>query len=903
MKKIIIITILALSTLISPLYSQIRNSPIVDSEFNEAEKLFFQRKYNFARESFLYYLERRPLQTNDMLYYYIGATYFQDKQYSNAIHYYKIAFDLNDNYIYANSVANSYYQITNYNEAMIWYRRAIDRTYSPFKPVISQNIEEYEVINQNIVTNITYIGTNDLYNFLPAEYLMSATQDETESTNVVSGIATNTIDTADTTTGTINTNIQENTLKEAPLEEAPLQEDMLENKNIALSINNNIDKLFFDGEFFTNIIITNIYSNTSTMTNTIVTFVTNNDVFLIPYNASDEVDITITDTSDTNNTAETNDSAVPIADDTITNTEPTSENNIFTLVNVTNEVIENETVIVTNDIVTFDEYSTKAIYYNAYLHMGHTLLRMKDYTNAALSYEIFLTNVGDGYYQKDSLERVINAIRNRKMATNFSPFTNGYRVFTNTDMSTTTDIVDIKGNINKKVVLATGEETTYKENENEIDEYLYKTIDGITVKNTLHPNEKKVIEIVYPNGDIKKDTFYGDGSKSIWIKMSNGDVYEYIEEKDASFVKRNNIKTADSETISVFKSDGSIIKNTRTKDFISHYNRSVDGGNINRIEYFNGDIIKESVMPDGTVINQKNMSDGSATVLVNYKDGRIANTQTDTNGVSTTQIHLPDGSTQTRVSKDFVAMSFSYKTVLNDGTIIIKTVLDDGTIKIDKQSKDGSKMVETIFTDGRIETETREKDASIKKSTLASDGSAESITEKTDGTIIRENVNSDGSYLLSTKYADGGSETFSRDIDGVEINEIADSLGSHSITTKYKDGRTVIKKKFANGNTIDIDSSDELTRTEAVRDDNAKIIIEEKVGEPKSVMVYDSLGASMTKEDASFLIIELLGSDYNINVLMVQNILEDTVVDESTVVDEVVNVDPEVNVDETEIVN
>ena len=885
MKKIIII-ILALTALISPLYAQIRNSPIVDSEFDEAEKLFFQRKYNFARESFLYYLERRPLQTNDMLYYYIGATYFQDKQYSNAIHYYKIAFDLNDSYIYGNSIANSYYQITNYNEAIIWYRRAIDRTYSPFKPVIAKNIEEYEVINQNIVTNITYIGTNDLYSFLPDEYLISVTEEETLSTNTVRDI-TSATNIADATAGIINTNIQENTLKEEPL-----KVEQLEIKNITLSINNNIDKLFFYGDFFTNIITTNIYTNTSSITNTTVTFETNNDVFLIPYNASDE---TASTTTDTNNTAETNDSAVVIPDDTIASTDTTSENNIFTLVNVTNETIENGAVIVTNDIITFDEYSTKAIYYNAYLHMGHTLLRMKDYTNAALSYEIFLTNVGDAYYQKDSLERVINAIRNRKMVTNFVPLTNGYRVFTNTEMTTTTDIVDIKGNINKKVVLATGDETSYKENE--IDEYLYKTTYGVTVKNTLHPSGKKVIEVVYPNGDIKKDTFYEDGSKSIWIKMYDGDVYEYIEEKDASFVKRNNIKTDDSETISVFKSDGSIIKNTRTKDFISHYNRSVDGGNINRIEYFNGDIVRESVMPDGTIINQKNMNDGSATVLVNYKDGRIANTQTDTNGVSTTQIHLPDGSTQTRVSKDFVAMSFSYKTVLNDGTIIIKTVLDDGTIKIDKQSKDGSKMVETIFTDGRIETETRENDASIKKSTLASDGSAESITEKTDGTVIRENVNSDGSYLLSTNYADGGSETFSRDIDGVEINKITDSLGSYSTSTKYKDGRTVINKKFANGNTINIDSNAETTRTEAGRDDGAKIIIEEKVGVPKSVMVYDSVGGSMTKENASFLIIELLGSDYNVDVDMVQNILVDVPVDVTE--SEVVNVDP----NESEVVN
>jgi len=854
MKKLIIV-LLALTTLMFPLYTQIRNSPIVDSEFDDAEKLFFQRKYNFARESFLYYLERRPLQTNDMLYYYLGATYFQDKQYSNAIHYYKIAFDLNDSYIYGNSIANSYYQLTNYNEAIVWYRRAIDRTYSPFKPVISENIEEYEVINKNVVTNISYIGTNDLYNFLPNEYSMSVTETDAESTNALP-------DAISTSTDELS---YEDTLKQIGIEK----------RNTALSLNTHIDKLFFEGEFFTNVVITNIYTNMATATNTTLTFETNNNVFLVPYNSGEE-EIPL------NTTAETNDTTVILGDDAIINTTP--ENNIFTLVNVTNETIENKTIVVTNSVVTFDEYITKAIYYNAYLHMGHTLLKMKNYTNAALSYEIFLTNVGDGYYQKDTLEKVINAIRTRKIVTNFSPFVNGYRVSTNTDMTTTTDFLDIKGNIDKKVVSVAGDETYYKEHESEVKEYLYKTSYGVTVKIMSYPNGKNVTEILYSNGDIKKDTFYEDGSKSIWIKKYDGDIFEYVEHKDTSFVKRSSIKTDKDETISVLKSDGSIIINTKTKDFISYYNRSVDGGDINRVEYFNGDVLKKSVMPDGTIIDQKIMSDGSGSILINYKDGRIANTQTDTNGVSTTQIHLPDGSTQTRVSKDFVAMSFSYKTILNDGSIVIKTVLDDGTIKIDKQIKDGSKMLETIFTDGRIETETLDKDRTIKKSFLDRDGSAINITEKTDGTVIRENINSDGSYLLSTNYSDGRSETFTRDIDGVEISEITDSLGSSSITTKYKDGKTIINKKFVNGNTIDIESSGEGTRTEAVRSDGAKVIIEEKLGGLKSVMVYDNVGSPMTKGNAGILIREILGDSYNVDVDMVQNILDDVSSNESVVV-------------------
>ena len=79
---------------------------VFDREFYNAEKLFFQKKYNFAREAFLLYLKRRPLSTNDMLYYYIGASYFQDKQYEKAIEYYKLAFDINDSYSFCNNIIN-----------------------------------------------------------------------------------------------------------------------------------------------------------------------------------------------------------------------------------------------------------------------------------------------------------------------------------------------------------------------------------------------------------------------------------------------------------------------------------------------------------------------------------------------------------------------------------------------------------------------------------------------------------------------------------------------------------------------------------------------------------------------------------------------------------------------------
>ena len=126
MKKILSIIIISIFISLSSILLAQNAAPNdernIDREFYNAEKLFFQKKYNFAREAFLLYLKRRPLSTNDMLYYYIGACYFQDKQYENAINYYKLAFDINDSYSYCNNIANSYYQLKNYEDALLWYK-------------------------------------------------------------------------------------------------------------------------------------------------------------------------------------------------------------------------------------------------------------------------------------------------------------------------------------------------------------------------------------------------------------------------------------------------------------------------------------------------------------------------------------------------------------------------------------------------------------------------------------------------------------------------------------------------------------------------------------------------------------------------------------------------------------
>ena len=173
MKKIIIVFIVFFNFLFSQnsdLKNLNTNSINLDREFLNAEKLFFQKKYNLSREAFLLYLKKRPLSTNDMLYYYIGACYFQDKQYQNAIEYYKLAFDINDSYSYCNNIANSYYQLKNYKEALIWYNRSAERLYSLYLSNIDEEILDGFTIWQNVVTNTVFIGDFNLSKDLIENY-------------------------------------------------------------------------------------------------------------------------------------------------------------------------------------------------------------------------------------------------------------------------------------------------------------------------------------------------------------------------------------------------------------------------------------------------------------------------------------------------------------------------------------------------------------------------------------------------------------------------------------------------------------------------------------------------------------------------------------------------------------
>lgn len=63
---------------------------------------------------------------------------------------------------------------------------------------------------------------------------------------------------------------------------------------------------------------------------------------------------------------------------------------------------------------------TNFYYATPYLHTGHTLLVLKDYTNAANWYETFLGKVDRSYYQYDKIREVIDLIRKGKIPVAFS---------------------------------------------------------------------------------------------------------------------------------------------------------------------------------------------------------------------------------------------------------------------------------------------------------------------------------------------------------------------------------------------------------------------------------------------------------------------------------------------------
>ena len=747
MKKIIIVFIIFFS-FFNLLFAQ-NSAPIgsanLDREFFNAEKLFFQKKYNLSREAFLLYLKKRPLSTNDMLYYYIGACYFQDKQYQNAIEYYKLAFDINDSYSYCNNIANSYYQLKNYNEALIWYNRSAERLHSLYLPNINEEILTDYTISQNVVTNIAFIGNSDF--------------NENIIDNSNSDI-----------TNDLNENSKEN-LNEN-LEKFNNDFNFTNEKN---SIYNSFTKL----PLFTNIIITNTYTNEYSFTNKTVTF-EDNDNFYLAF----------------------------IGDTT----------NITT---ITDFALDGTNMVFTNIVVSFNSYNTSALYYSAYLNMGHTYLALGDLTNAAISYEIFLKNIGDDYYQKDSLDKVISLIRTNDNSVKFIPFTNNYRIITNNDGSVTSENIYPNFDYTKEILFEDGVRIVYEKGK---IEKIKMYSNDYEISDTLYDYGKREIETLFENGDKKTESYFADNSKSINIKTAGGDIYEYILYADGSFI-----------------------------------NRKSEDNNI----------ITEIKKPDGSLIVKTENPDGSYKIVANYIDGSIGTTIVDSEGISTLKIVYPDGRVEERNSQNTGEGTLSYNVKADDGSVITKTYNDDGSFTVITKKVDGTIITDTIAED--TISEIKMPNGTLITRIIKADGSKETTTLNKDTSYIKETVHADSSSVTETVNADGSTSTITKDVMGNTEAVNIFSGGGYSVHKNYINGKSVINETKSDGTIIDIENDGKNKTLRAVDFEGYIIEMKQYVNGDSEIALFDSAGNRVDLKTAKMVIRRM---DLSIKAEDVNNLID-----------------------------
>lgn len=881
MKKILSIIIISIFISLSSMLLAQNAAPNdernIDREFYNAEKLFFQKKYNFAREAFLLYLKRRPLSTNDMLYYYIGACYFQDKQYENAINYYKLAFDINDSYSYCNNIANSYYQLKNYEDALLWYNRSIERLHSPYTTKLNHEVLTNYTVSQNVVTNTIFIFEVDNTASNESMTNMSIGSNETLTNEFIS---TN-ISTPAITTNTVSTNLSSDTNAIS---------DAINNLNIANeNIKNTLDNTFTKLPLFTNVVITNTYTNNYEFTNTTVIFESNPNFNL------EVVDPSVSETSLPPDNV-TNEAAVGDSNTVTMNTNSTvtgstyviTEENPFIVTNIvimTNVMDTNGNMVeIKTNIASVDAYNTWALYYSAYLNMGHTFLALGEITNAAISYEIFLTNVGGEYYQKESLERVISLIRSNDTSIRFMPFTNNYRVNTNNDGSITTENIFPNFDYERETIYPNGVRIVY---ENGKIEKTKMYSNNYEVSDTIYPYGKREIETLFENGDKRVETYMIDNSKTINTKTSSGDSFEYTLYPDGSFINR---KTLDSnKAFVVERSDGSITTNYKDDNGAFFYTRSLDGTEVKRTEDNSGNITTETRRVDGAVIVKTENPDGSYVVVANYIDGSIGTTTVDTNGISNLKIVYPDGRVEERNSTGAGAGTFSYNVKSDDGSIITKTYNEDGSFTVVTKKVDGTVITDTVAED--TISEIKMPDGTTIKRVIRQDGSKETTTLNRDSSTVTEVVAADSSSITTTIKPNGSSIVVVKDIQGNTETTTTEADGSTSTTKTYTDGRSTVNEVRADGVSIDIEN-DGRNKTTVARDAEGYVLeMKQYRNEDPEITLVDSLGEPVEAEIAKTVIRRM---DLNIRVEDIDNLklppepepVEDTTITDDTTTDD-----------------
>lgn len=95
--------------------------------FEVAEKFYQDGKFMLAQKLLERYLQENPATLNDRAYFYLGNLYFSKKQYEYAIDQYLYASELNnEEAAYFINMANCYYQIEAYSNAIHFYKKSIN---------------------------------------------------------------------------------------------------------------------------------------------------------------------------------------------------------------------------------------------------------------------------------------------------------------------------------------------------------------------------------------------------------------------------------------------------------------------------------------------------------------------------------------------------------------------------------------------------------------------------------------------------------------------------------------------------------------------------------------------------------------------------------------------------------
>lgn len=738
--------------------------PRVDVDFLEAEKLFFDNKYYVARAAFMEYLRKNPLSKNDMLYFYLGTTYFIDKDYKEAIKYYKIALDLKNLPSYYNNIGNACYQMKDYREAILWYTDAAKRLYSPYTISTNMNTLYNLAVSTNILTNASFQNQNILI----------------ELEDKVSDIRSNMKNFADSSAAN-----------------SALSNEGKQNKSAAIDPR----ILFQQMTVFTNIVTTNTTTNYIPYTNITLTFSPN-----------------------------------------------TSEN----ISNIPNFDI--------------DTNITKSIYYSPYLHLGHTYLELSQFTNAALSYEIFLTNVDRSYYQFNQIEKVISVIRSGNIGLNNTQKSINEKVLTNSDGTVITEKYS-EGVITERDALKPdGTLTTtmfYKDGSVVQKSYLS---DGNIITETSTLYGVREVAQNKPDGSVIRTVISRDGSQFVYSLGANGSEYSYSAYPDGSVITK--IIDEKSETVLIERTDGSISRRTLDEaGVVRIYTLNGDGSEVERMEYPKDKVVTFTKHTDGTVVNRTENIDGSMSSVSKRADGTTTTITIDTNKIATTKTVYPDGAEVTRIidEKDVNANAILIsETIGLDGSRISRTIDADGTVKTTTKKTDGSIITEIANKDGTTEMTSTKTDGSFVSTKTYAGGIRETTTSLLDGTRISETMNPDGSSVSMVFSNTGVNTTTTREKDGSVKIEVVE-LTQKSTTLTKPDGTRETDIEKADGTVINIKNEKDKTVTTVKTGGNIIVLTE---GNGKTdIKAKDILGADIIDMNVVFEMLKnALGRDVSSSI-------------------------------------